>query len=224
MSGVRTEGTAEKVRQFKAGQLIDIDDFAACDFIVLRDGVAKLESVFADGRRHVLVFLYPHDPIHVVHFKRYSAVSLEALTGVDVQCGLLRDQPPSDADQPHNGRVINAHNFPLVEDAMYRQLLLGRLTSEERLASFLIEIALRSGKSMSGGIFFDLPMKREDIADYLCINADTVSRLMSQFRKEALLGMSAKRAAFISDLNALCAYTPLASVLMDRFGPASANS
>ena len=56
--------------------------------------------------------------------------------------------------------------------AQDRMLLLGRKTAAEKVASFLIMIADRHG----GANRFDLPITRQDIADYLGLTLETVSR------------------------------------------------
>jgi CRP/FNR family transcriptional regulator len=66
-------------------------------------------------------------------------------------------------------------------------LLLGRKCATEKVASFLIMIADQQARS--GADELDLPMTRSDIADYLGLTIETVSRTLSKLRQEGLIAL-----------------------------------
>lgn len=68
-------------------------------------------------------------------------------------------------------------------------LLLGRKTVQERVASFLVEMDDRCG----GKGIINLPMSRRDVADYLGLTLETVSRAISQMRGSGLLSLDNAR-------------------------------
>ena len=73
-----------------------------------------------------------------------------------------------------------------------RMTLLGRKTARERLATFLMERIRLLGPMCQGTphqIELDLPMSRTDIADYLGLTIETVSRVLSAFKREGLIGI-----------------------------------
>jgi CRP/FNR family nitrogen fixation transcriptional regulator len=78
-------------------------------------------------------------------------------------------------------------------------LLLGRQTAEERLATFLRDMS----KRLSAGESFELPMSRRDIADYLSLTIETVSRVMTHLRQERIIAMPTTRRIVILDPLAL---------------------
>ena len=66
-------------------------------------------------------------------------------------------------------------------------VLLGRKTAQEKIASFLLEMARRLAKSDH----FDLPMQRADIADHLGLTIETVSRTLTQLGRAGLISLAA---------------------------------
>jgi CRP-like cAMP-binding protein len=67
-------------------------------------------------------------------------------------------------------------------------LLLGRQSADEKVASFLLRLAHRVGAGTGGAVGFRLPMTRQDMADYLGLTIETVSRTLTRLRREGLIG------------------------------------
>jgi CRP-like cAMP-binding protein len=97
---------------------------------------------------------------------------------------------------------------------------LGGLSGEQRVASFLIELALRLGTPGGSGISFDLPLSRTDIADHLALNADTLSRIMSRLKTRGLIAQTGRTRAVIPDWTRLCELTPVADTVLALHGSA----
>src|SRR5581483_3699779 len=72
-------------------------------------------------------------------------------------------------------------------------LTLGRRSASERLASFLIDLADRLDGPGPGRAEFDLPMSRQDIADYLGLTIETVSRTLTQLQADGLVRLCGVR-------------------------------
>ena len=77
--------------------------------------------------------------------------------------------------------------------------LLGRKTAAERVGAFLLEMAERS--PVQGGM--ELPMSRTDIADYLGLTIETVSRTLTQFERDGAIAMPSCRRIILRDRGAL---------------------
>jgi CRP/FNR family transcriptional regulator len=67
-------------------------------------------------------------------------------------------------------------------------MLLSKKSSEERLASFLLNLAARFKRRGYSGTNFRLTMSRSDIANYLGMAVETVSRIFTRFQKQGILG------------------------------------
>ena len=114
------------------------------------------------------------------------------------------------------GEFAEAH--PEMERELYRMaahelaaaqaqmVLLGRKTAEERLASFFLALLERAEKgSGEAGRIVDLPMGRADIADYLGLTKETVSRVLATFKARRIVRLEAIDRVEILDRERLAA-------------------
>ncbi|MGB9653876.1 MAG: helix-turn-helix domain-containing protein, partial [Pseudolabrys sp.] len=101
--------------------------------------------------------------------------------------------------------------------ASIHQLLIGRLETEQRVASFILSLALRNLRKGMRQVSVELPMSRTDIANYLVINCDTLSRTMMRLCDSGLIERHSRHALRVIDLEALRRRSPLASLLSAVF-------
>ncbi len=73
--------------------------------------------------------------------------------------------------------------------AQDQMLLLGRKTARERVASFLLMMAEREGRAGRRTDRIELAMTRSDIADFLGLTTETVSRTLSQLKQDGMIGI-----------------------------------
>lgn len=151
-------------------------------------GAVKIYKLLPDGRRQITGFLLPGDFLGLTHKEAY-AYSAEALVPTTL-CrfprrkleGLLDEMPK--LEQRLLGMA--SHELAAAQDQM---MLLGRKSARERVVSFLLMMsnaAMRRGKP-ADPVF--LPMNRSDIADYLGLTIETISRTFTQLRKQGLIGL-----------------------------------
>lgn len=153
------------------------------DFIYqIIEGAVRTYKLLSDGRRQIGAFHLPGDIFGLengdVH--RFTA---EAIVDTTVQ--LLRrqgieDVAEGDTSVTHNLLFLTTKNLQHAEDHM---LLLGRKTSLEKVSAFLIEMDRR----LTAAGVMELPMGRRDIADYLGLTLETVSRAISTLHGEDIL-------------------------------------
>lgn len=152
----------------------------------LTAGVARLYKLLPDGRRQVIGFALPGDFLGIAPSERYtfSADAVGAMTA----CRLSREAFAHFIEQrPHFLLRINEFAARELMLAQEQMLLLGRRTAEEKVASFII--AWRERLAQIGDIrqTIALPMSRQDIADYLGLTIETVSRTLTRFEREKML-------------------------------------
>ena len=117
---------------------------------------------------------------------RYG-VAAEAVTEVRV-CRFARSAFLGYVDgRPHLLRRLHefaGHELSLAQDQM---LLLGRRTAEEKVAAFLLNLQARYARIGKTSVNVPLPMSRQDIADYLGLTIETVSRTLTRLAREKAL-------------------------------------
>jgi CRP/FNR family transcriptional regulator len=154
----------------------------------LTRGALSFAKSLEDGRRQIVGFLGPGDFVGAAFEARY-AHSAEAVTRCEL-CRFPRRQfEDLMARMPAlEHRLLQAVSNELRE-AQTHLVLLGRQTARERVASFLL--AMRDWPAARGRRpdVIDLPMTREDIADYLGLRLETVSRTLAALRADGLIGL-----------------------------------
>jgi CRP/FNR family nitrogen fixation transcriptional regulator len=141
-----------------------------------------------DGRRQIGAFHLPGD---LFGFESSSThkVTAEAITGTVLlvfKRGSIEHFASRDIEM---ARQLWSLTASCLDHAMEQILSLGRKTAAEKVATFLLEMDMRMRPS--GGI--SLPMSRRDIADYLGLTLETVSRTISQLQAEGMVALSSAR-------------------------------
>jgi CRP/FNR family transcriptional regulator, nitrogen fixation regulation protein len=106
----------------------------------------------------------------------------------------------ADAD-PQLAREIRQITFLALARLQAQLLIVGRITAIDKVGSFILEMATRlsagSGRSVA------LPMSRYDIADYLAVSVETVSRALTDLKQRGVIKLSGTRTVRIVDRSAL---------------------
>ena len=163
------------------GRLFITEGDPADHFFNVTAGTAKLFKLLPDGRRQVTGFAAPGSFLGLAVSSSY-AFSAEAVEPVQV-CRFSRPRLRRLLDDfpAMERRLLDVASNELVA-AQEQMLLLGRKTARERVASFLLARRCGAGR-------LRLPMARTDIADYLGLTVETVSRTMTRLRIERLIDM-----------------------------------
>lgn len=157
----------------------------ATDFVYkVVSGAARSVRLLTDGRRQIMHFFLPGD-LFGVEFGRERRAGAEALSDAVVIVA-RRSAIASDTDQ---SMLLWRHAVSELQRSEDHVLTLGRRTATERLASFLIDLADR----LDADDVLELPMSRQDIADYLGLTIETVSRTLTQLQAEGLVKLESCR-------------------------------
>jgi CRP/FNR family nitrogen fixation transcriptional regulator len=173
------------------------DDEVELLFLVRR-GVVRTTRLTLEGRRQVASFYHPGDilgletgPLH-----RFGA---EALSEAEVCVARRASVRAFAGDTELDRAILDATRLEL-ERAQSHMLMLGLKNAREKVAAFLLSVA------GAGGPLFELAMSRQDMADYLGLTIETVSRTLSQLQDEALVEFPTARRFRLPQRNALEAF------------------
>lgn len=180
-----------------------IDEGEPADYLFnLTEGAIKLYKLLPDGRRQITGFLFEGDFLGIAMNERY-AYSAEAVVGVSL-CrfprrkleGLLDEFPKLEK------RLLGMASNELVQ-AQDQILLLGRKTAQEKIVSFLLNLSHRAVKRGASASPIALPMGRADIADYLGLTTETVSRTITNLKRDGHIRLLQGGKVELPDLAAL---------------------
>ena len=178
------------VARLDAGQPLFHEGDPADLVFNLTKGTLKLYKLLADGRRQVTGFLFPGDFLGITIDDEH-AYSAEAVEPVEF-CRFTRSRFEAFVEtHPKMERELYrmaAHELAAAQEQM---VLLGRKTAAERLASFLLALVNRAEEGGQSVDTIALPMSRIDIADYLGLTKETVSRTFTLFKTSGLIRLIA---------------------------------
>ena len=161
-------------------------------------GALRTCKLLADGRRHVGEFFLPGDFIGLTATSDYIFAA-EAVSETVVVRYSRRSVDALALQEPRLGRRLFAIACESLSVAQHQMVLLGRKTAEERIASFVLDMAERGGD----GDGITLPMTRTDIGDHLGLTMETVSRAFAQLKREGVIELKSTHNIVIRDRDAL---------------------
>ena len=158
-------------------------------------GAVRCFRVLADGRRQISEFYLPGD-IFGVEAGLERRASAEAVGDAILVVSRRATLAIEDEDQ---GARFWRLAIAELQRSREHVLTLGRRAAGERVASFLMDLAERTGASDE----VELPMSRQDIADYLGLTIETVSRTLTQLQSQGLIEISSCRHVRLKNSHAL---------------------
>jgi len=192
--------TVSTMSRFGRNQTIfNEGDDANYSYTVVAGGV-RLCKLMSDGRRQIAEFLLPGDIFGFEAGDEHS-LTAEALSDVVVmRCSRSNMERISDEHPVVRKQLLSLLRREL-SAAQDHLVMLGRQTAKERVTSFLVQLAERAGAA--NGDSLDLPMGRQDIADYLGLTIETVCRALSDLKSSRLIGIPSRHQVTIRNLDAL---------------------
>jgi CRP/FNR family transcriptional regulator len=158
----------------------------ATSFFSIVSGVVKLCRSLSDGRTQIIGFRFPGEFFAISAADTY-ATTVEALTFVEV-CqfphSLLKRLVQAFPQLQTRLLEMSNHYLAASEDQIF---LLGRKTAKEKVASFLLSYNEKLTQESAGDHCMHLPMTRTEIADFLGLTTETVSRVLTGLAREKII-------------------------------------
>lgn len=176
---------------FRAKATVFAENEPSISVYLLTHGTARLYKMLDDGRRQIVGFALPGDFLGLSISDRYT-YSVDAISQVAV-CQFLR-VPFLRFLQANQQSLYWMFEAALRETSAARDhmLLLGRGSAEQRLAEFIIGWRARIGRAGTLSNLVPLPMTRNDVADFLGLTNETVSRVLAKLEREDVLRLIPK--------------------------------
>lgn len=196
---VDLEGVVEQKPPLSRNQTLyrSGDPFVA--FYAVKSGGLKTTIVSRDGEEQIIGFHIAGDLVGFdgLATERYACdcMALQRTTVCELPVGKLEqlcNEHPSLRREMYYlmGKTINDDQSMLLQ--------LARRTADERLASFLFTLSQRHEVRGYSAIEFELPMTMRDIANYLGLAPETLSRLIAKFTKEKIIDTKRNRVQILS--------------------------
>lgn len=185
----KLDALAEHVT-LKAGESLTREGDPARHLFNITAGSVRVFKLLSDGRRQVMGFLFAGDFLGLTAGNEF-AFSAEAIEPVaacrfkrEAYRALVKETPSLEAAllERANHELAAAHN---------QMVLLGRKTAQERLATFLLDLPSKDPARFDGPNHVRLPMSRSEIADYLGLTIETVSRALTKLKTQGLIRLTA---------------------------------
>lgn len=202
---VRLEQVIEKPRTIKKGQVLFESGGTFRSLFAVRSGAFKTFTINNEGEERILGFHLPGE-----------LLGLDAIWPQRHQCTAEALDTASVCRMPFDRLSEIAAQFPSLQQQLYRLLsrelghhreLPETATAEQRVAWFLLNLGDRLSSRGYSGTHFVLSMSRRDIANYLSITPETISRVLTRFQDQQLLRVERRDIELIgqSRLRSLCA-------------------
>ncbi len=171
------------------------------------EGVLKLSTQTSDGREQILGLAYPSDFLGRP-FGKSTPYGVEALTDALVCVFQRSDFDRFAREHPRLEHKLLERTLTELDRTRRWMLLLGRMSAEQKLAAFLLEMSERLSPATCSaeGVAADaleLPLSRQQIADVLGLTIETVSRQFTRMKAEGLIDLPSRRDVRILQRGAL---------------------
>jgi CRP/FNR family transcriptional regulator len=201
--------TEPRVRSHKVYQKSDALFVAGQTFdaiYILRSGSAKSSILANSGHEQISSFYFPGDLIGLDGFDNGSHAQsikfLETSSVCRIGLGELDNAMATSASIRHN--MLQGMSHALNDEDKFL-LSLNHMNSAQKLGAFILDLSSRFEQRGLSGNVFDLSMTRVDIANYLGMAIETVSRLLTQLQNERIIEVEKRRVSIVDrDKLSLC--------------------
>jgi CRP/FNR family nitrogen fixation transcriptional regulator len=163
-------------------------------------GAVRLSKMMSDGRRQIAEFALPGD-FFGINWRDEHALTAETLNDVTLIC-YARGRIDRLCDE---NRDVREEVFASLRQDLWAAqnhlVILGRQSALERVASFFVNLA--ACNRMTDKSRIDVPMTRQDIADYLGLTIETVCRMLTKLKSSAVIDIPNRHTILVRNMAAL---------------------
>ncbi len=194
------------VRHFGRGEQLFAEGDAKSHVYRVEAGSALMSCILKDGRRQVVGFAFPGDYISLVSAPLH-AFEARTIAAAQVRCipiSSMRRWASEDLSVADDLHEAISKEFAQLQAHF---LTIGRLGANGRVATFLLALAERCCDKDLGPAEVQLTMLRSDIADFLCLSVETVSRALTELKDAKIITLKGTHLVTVIDHKALTQLT-----------------
>lgn len=191
-------------KEVKPGTELVADAEAVSHYSNILSGVVKLTKILADGRQQIVGLQFAPDFLGRP-FRTSSEINAESATKVQLCTFPSAVIEHMIKESPELEHRLLQQTLDELDEARGWMVTLGRKTAGEKVASFLHLIATHIDPTIdaANSISFELPLTRADIADFLGLTIETVSRQVTKLRRAGVIEVENNRNVTVPDLERL---------------------
>ena len=174
-------------------QRIDISQFETGTTLIVLAGALGIESQIDADRRQIVAIAFPGEALELDAFASLTGGAIRPLGQARLNRLLVSVSAEGSRFETSRADLeLLSHHIAEATQRFYQRhaahpALVGRLSSEERVATLLLQLSGMAAFATSSGTVLTVPFSRTDMADYLCVNADTLSRVLSRIEGQGLI-------------------------------------
>lgn len=190
--------TDAPVRQLKSSEPVFAEGDCKSNVYKIESGAVLVYKILNDGVRQIVSFAFPGD------FIGLDAGSEHTYDAQTLAATRIRSLPMSSlwrraVEDPGLAKDLLETLSRDVADARDHLLTIGRLCATGRIATFLLALARRNERKGLDATNIFLPVRRSDIADFLCLSVETVSRSLTELKISHVISLRGWRQIRIQD-------------------------
>ena len=185
-------------KEFKNKQTVFLQEEESKNLYNITQGNIKIYKLLRDGRIQIIGFLYPGD--FFGSYKKgkynYSAESIGNVKLCVFKQEVLDNYLEKNMNLAKELLHMTSHELTLAQD---RIGILGKLNANQRMAAFILNISKQRARIGWQDNPISLPMVRQDIADYLGLTLETVSRELTKLKTSNLIKVLSSSQIYLRD-------------------------
>lgn len=178
--------------EFKPRQTVMVEGEPATSLFIVTCGIVKLLRSLPDGRTQIVGFRQPGEHFGLGERDTYTT-SAEAISDTTLCRFSGQELAELRRASPQLEKYMQRQSLKQLTAAQDHVLLLGQMTAREKIANFLLVYGYRApGDTARPQRFAKLPMSRSEIADFLGLTVETVSRMLAALAHDEIIAIGQK--------------------------------
>lgn len=182
-------------QHYERGDQLWSDEDDSQVFAIVVSGTVKIYKMLTDGRQQIVGLMFSSDCLGRA-FSATQQTFAEAASEVELCCFPRKKFEELLGKHPELEHALLEKTLNDLDNAREWMIALGRKTAQEKIASFLLQMTLKSRqykcdqrRPLANVPTFVLPLGREEIADYLGLTIETVSRHFTKLRAAGIIDL-----------------------------------